>query len=151
MHVEPMVFAYALKRDEFARKPIEDFIRSFGIPIKLAEAEGMEEVSKSLSGHDCRIFAERTGEIFPDLLEFALAPQEAIQAAVAGTAAAARESLRVRAATCDDTGNHVFAMRRGGCDEDDDEENSEEDGNDEDKDSRKLQFALSVTFHLYGA
>eukprot|EP00965_Chrysotila_dentata_P065549 2172000-Pleurochrysis_carterae.AAC.1 len=58
----------------------------------------MEEVSKSLSGRDCKIFAERAGDIFPDLLNFALAPQEAIESAVSDTMDEARAQQDVRGA-----------------------------------------------------
>eukprot|EP00965_Chrysotila_dentata_P220536 6191837-Pleurochrysis_carterae.AAC.1 len=43
MHMEPMIFTRVLELDEPAREPIELYIRSFGVPIKLTKAADMEE------------------------------------------------------------------------------------------------------------
>eukprot|EP00965_Chrysotila_dentata_P256190 6212466-Pleurochrysis_carterae.AAC.2 len=130
--------------DEQAREPIEAFIRSYGVPIKLAKAQCMEDVSKSLSGRDCKVLAERAGEIFPELLEFVLAPGEAIQAAAHQTAQQVRTSSKASAATACDAGESVFTMRRGVIDDDDDDDDDgDDDDNDGDEDwwSKRLRYA----------
>eukprot|EP00965_Chrysotila_dentata_P262002 6214437-Pleurochrysis_carterae.AAC.1 len=55
MHAEPIVFTFALELDEIAREPIQQFICSFGVPVKLTKAASMEEVGKSLSDRDCKV------------------------------------------------------------------------------------------------
>eukprot|EP00965_Chrysotila_dentata_P022260 736491-Pleurochrysis_carterae.AAC.1 len=104
----------------------------------------MEDVSKSLSGRDCKLFAEKAGDIFPDLLEFVLAPQEAIEAAAKEAMAEARSTGSSRQAVgAGDAGDGIFTMRRTVCesDESEDADDDDDDGTHEDGWARRLRYA----------
>eukprot|EP00965_Chrysotila_dentata_P086539 2856302-Pleurochrysis_carterae.AAC.1 len=74
----------------------------------------MEEVSKSLCGRDCKVLAERAGEIFLELLEYGMAPQQAVEKAARAAAAQAASSGSKGLATTSDVGDNVFTLRPGG-------------------------------------
>ena len=128
------------------RQPIEDFFRSHSIPIKLVNAQTIEEMSTSLIGRDAKVLAEKAAAIIPDVLDFVHAPREAVVAAVresAQSAGAGTSRARSTGASEDDS-VFTYVRRRGGCDDEDAEEgdeDDEEDDEDEDLDSRKLRYA----------
>eukprot|EP00965_Chrysotila_dentata_P175000 5777282-Pleurochrysis_carterae.AAC.2 len=81
------------------------YIRSFGVPIKLTKAADMEDVSKPLCGRDFKVVAERAGEIFPELLEYVMAPQQAVEEAARKADAHAASSGSTAHANTSDVGD----------------------------------------------
>ena len=114
------------------REPIETFIRSFGIPINLKNAKSLEDISKSLAGRDCKVFAESADELLPELLLFAHAPQEARQAEACEAAATARNTGRAPAPIRGERGDNVFTMGANFDDDDDDDDDDDEGSSAED-------------------
>eukprot|EP00965_Chrysotila_dentata_P043281 1438556-Pleurochrysis_carterae.AAC.1 len=95
----------------------------------------MEEVSKSLCGRDCKVLAERAGESFPELLEYVMAPQQAVEEAARAAAAQAASSGSKGHATTSDVGDNVFTLRPGGVANDyDDGDADDPDAGDPDDD-----------------
>ena len=110
------------------RVPIEEFVRSFGIPIKLKHATCLEDISKSLAGRDCKVFAQHADKLVPELLLFAHAPQAARQAEAAEAAATARGRRAPTSSSTADRGDNVFTMGANFQDSDDDIDEEEDGG-----------------------
>ena len=171
-HVEPMIFVFLLERprgtralsiipsypilsypilpaavSEDARAPVESFFHSFSIPIKLAKAGSMVDVSQSLTGRDCRVLCEKASEILPAVLDWAHAPQEAVEEAAKQAAQAARGVANAPLPAA--AHENVFTMRRpAGADDADADEEEEDDDDDADRpltpeelQARKLLYA----------
>ena len=141
-HLELLVWIFLLELSEAAREPIEVFIHSKGIPIKLAKAQNLTEVSKSLTGRDSKVLCEKAAEILPELLDWAHAPQEAVEAAAkeiadeiraegSGQAMGSSSQAAGSSGATSDAHANVFTMRRprrgAERDIDDDDDPSDED------------------------
>jgi hypothetical protein len=148
MHLEVLIFVYLMELSPEAREPIEVFLHSKSIPIRLAKSITLTEVSQSLTGRDAKVMCEKANEIFPELLEWAHAPQEAIEAAAKAAADERRNGGGKTAAATPEKHDNVFTMRRPSAadSDDDDSEDEDEDGataekEAEEAEARKLQYA----------
>ena len=147
MHLMDMVIVFLLELSSEARQPIEVFLHSKSILIKLASAQNITEVSQSLTGRDCKVMCERAHEILPDLLEWAHAPQEAVEAAAKEAAQekrAASTPSGTRSRPAPASHDNVFTMVRppGVSDsEDEDEDEPEAERKEEEGEARKAKYA----------
>ena len=112
MHLEILIFVFLMEMSEEAREPIEVFLHSKGIPLRLAKAKNLTEVSSSLCGRDAKVLCEKGAEILPELLNWAHAPQEAVEAAAKEMADEVRSGEASASAATKDAHDNVFTMRR---------------------------------------
>ena len=81
--LEATVLGYVVEMDEIGRKPIEAFLASHGIPMKIVKAKDMGEMKDSLIGRDAKVIMEKAAVIFPELLCFVHAPKKQVEEATA--------------------------------------------------------------------
>ena len=138
MHLESMLLVFLEELSAEAREPAEAFLHSKGIPIRLAKAQNVTEMSNSLTGRDMKVLCEKATEILPELLEWAHAPQEAVEAAARDTAREVASGQRAPGGRSLDVDN-TFSMGRAGGESDESDEEDEERA--EELEARKMQYA----------
>ena len=122
MHLEVLIFDFLIELSEEAREPVEVFLHSKGVPIKIAKAANMQEMSSSLTGCDAKVLCEKSSEIIPELLNWAHAPQEAVEQAAKEVAQEVRKAKgggkaastvdKSTAKVMNGAMDNVFTMRR---------------------------------------
>ena len=80
---EATILCYVVEMSEVARKPIEVYLASKQIHVKLVKAKDMSEMKDSLIGRDAKVLMDRCEEIIPELLCFVHAPKPQVEAAAA--------------------------------------------------------------------
>ena len=63
--------------------PVEAFLASYSIPIKIVKAQSVGEMKESLIGRDAKVMMDKAEVIIPELLIFANASNAAVAEAVA--------------------------------------------------------------------
>lgn len=114
MHLEVLIFVFLMELSQQAREPIEVFLHSHGIPLRLAKAQNLQEVSSSLTGRDAKVLCEKAADVLPELLEWAHAPQQAVEAAAKEMAEEVRNGGASASTATNEAYDNVFTMRKPG-------------------------------------
>ena len=81
--LECTVLVYVVELDETGRAPIEKYLGSKKIPMKIVKAQNVGEMKDSLTGRDAKVLMESAELIIPELLCFVHAPKDAMREAAA--------------------------------------------------------------------
>ena len=85
-YVEATVLVYVVEFDQIGRQPIEAYLSSKKIPMKIVKANDVGEMKESLIGRDAKVFMEKAEEIIPELLCFIHTPKDAVGQTAAAAA-----------------------------------------------------------------
>ena len=80
-YLEATVLCYVVELDEIGRRPIEAYLSSKKIHIKIVKANDLGEMKESLIGRDAKVFMDSAEEIIPELLCFLSSPKPTIEQA----------------------------------------------------------------------
>ena len=86
-YVEATILVYVVEFDAIGRQPVEAYLASKKIPMKIVKAKDVGEMKESLIGRDAKVFMESAHEIIPELLCFVRKPKAEVQQAAAEAAA----------------------------------------------------------------
>lgn len=81
--LEKTIFSRLMAMEAAARAPAEAFLRKHGVPVNLVKAESLDEALGSLTGRDAKVLIADASYLIVELLHFAHAGQDAVQAAMA--------------------------------------------------------------------
>ena len=87
MYLESTVLCYVVEFDEIGRQPVEVYLASHGIPMKIVKAQNVGEMKDSLTGRDAKVMMDKAEEILPELLLFAHADNAEVAATATAMAA----------------------------------------------------------------
>ena len=73
-YLEATVLCYVVEFNELGRAPIEAYLASKQVPMKIVKAQDIGEMKDSLTGRDAKVFMESAEEIIPELLCFVHTP-----------------------------------------------------------------------------
>ena len=85
-YVEATLLVYIVEFDEIGRQPVQAFLASKKIPMKIVKAQDVGEMKDSLIGRDAKVFMENAQEIIPELLCLVHLPKADVQEAAAAAA-----------------------------------------------------------------
>ena len=85
-YLEATVLCYVVELDAIGRQPIETYLASMQIHMKIVKANDVGEMKQSLIGRDAKVFMDRAEEIVPELLLFVRMPKADVQQVAAAAA-----------------------------------------------------------------